>query len=65
MKLNLTQIGREENILHEIAHLKDKPKYEEAIIDGDLPPIEQNPPPDWLPMSEKKPWWKIFRLLLV
>jgi hypothetical protein len=68
MKINLTSIGHDENIAYEIAH-KDillKAKYPEAFIDGDLPPIIQNPPPDWLPPTGKKrSILSYFNLLLV
>lgn len=64
MKINLSSIGREENIIYELTH--KSPKYPEAFIDGDLPPIEQNPPPDWLPPTGKKrSLLGYFNLLLV
>lgn len=40
-------------------------RYEEAYIEGDLPEIVQNPPPDWIAPHEHRPWWKIFNLLLI
>ena len=56
MKLNLSLIGHDENIAYEIAH-KDillKARYPEAVIDGNLPPLETEPIPHWLPMLQEK-----------